>query len=302
MKPSSWALRATTEFEIAEERRQIRRRKQIGWSFLLASLGLWPLSCLGAGSLALDSPLRLAALLSISVLLFSAGLAAYGRQFRRVHDLSNARLGGLREEYADLRGWLVEITILQGAAPTGFDRGVIWFEEDRLLFVGERTSFALGSASVRRGPRDHWGTSGLLPTTTLPLRASSPAGGVSLGFTVHADDVPGKAHWGAVGLLMALRGWSSAGGTEPGQGPPLAIGPGSPSSTALLWGALGVTALWSLIVAVLAAVAVAGEFGVAAVVTGFVVVASLAAPDLWTFRLRWRAWRDRRRLDREAFR
>lgn len=80
----------------------------------------------------------------------------------------------LLENPDDSEVCLVEVTLRYDGLSSAWDRGVAWFEDGRLLFVGHRTSFALGGQDVvptRDWPeftseRNH----GLLQFNAVPLR------------------------------------------------------------------------------------------------------------------------------------
>ena len=52
------------------------------------------------------------------------------------------------EVSTDIQSWYVELNILDGECIFGSDVGILWFEDSRLYFTGQRTSFALARDDV----------------------------------------------------------------------------------------------------------------------------------------------------------
>ncbi len=227
-----WRLNPVTERELAQDRRQERKRRRNLWALVLASIGLCPFACfgtcmsLGAGSDAwgfvLASALSIGAF--VAIVMRYTHLAALGR----------ARRLALRQEFGGVAGWLVELTVHQGEAVSGRDVGIAWFEGDRMYFTGSRTSFGLGPADVRGGALDASSTIEIGPHLMLPLRKETIVGPLSLGFRFMPSE-PENAGLTSneTGFREALRGWSTAGGNTQGQLPPLAPGPDLASVWAL---------------------------------------------------------------------
>ena len=74
----------------------------------------------------------------------------------------------LLEDPRDQDVCLVEVTIFNGSATVGIDRGVAWFDGGRLLYSGHRTSFAIGGEDVL--PRSAWSNEVSTTPLVLPLR------------------------------------------------------------------------------------------------------------------------------------
>lgn len=72
---------------------------------------------------------------------------------------------------------LVEITIYQGTRPTFRDRGIITVQDDCLLFVGHRTSFAVGSQDLENG------------RTSKKLRDIVPSNAACIRLRHHATEI-----------------------------------------------------------------------------------------------------------------
>ena len=68
---------------------------------------------------------------------------------------------------------LVSLRIVSAGRTVGRDRGVVWFEDGRLLYSGHRTSFALGGEDIApRGERHAYAREfgSVLPDEAVPLR------------------------------------------------------------------------------------------------------------------------------------
>lgn len=292
---AEWTLHPIAEREIAAERRQVTGDRRVGWALAFAALGLCPLTCLGAVMEAL-SPTALVVTLVAVVLLG----AEKTRRSDRTARLARAKRRDLRDAYGAVAGWTVELTVFQGAVPTGRDRGVLWFEDDRLFFLGERTSFGLAAHQTERTLDEGWPLAGLRALHTLRLRHRTRAGRVALGL----DFIPrfeGTAESAdAAEFRKALAAWSDRAASAPGGLPPLAPGPDAPSQRALLVAAVASTTFWVAVALGLAVVAWRTAWWVAPPVAAFAGVILVLWSDVWAPRLRWRAWRDRRRLDERA--
>ena len=287
MKPAEWTLHPVSERDAALASRRARGWRRTAWGLSLGSLGLCPVSLLGLieyGGIGLFG------------FLLSFGLLVYVlvRSVREVEKLRAERIR-LQEEHAAVQGWIVDLAVTQGAALTGRDRGVVWFEEGRLLFVGRRTSFALAAEAVSGALALGWWSS----SSTLPLRAHTAAGAVALTFEMMPPDNLADSR-SEYAFAEALQGWQAAHAPVESGLPPLAVGPGAPSVASLLGAAMATTAIW---------LALGGGFVLMAVrlnlylaFTIGIVGASLLAglPDLWRMGYRWRAYRDRLRLEKEA--
>ena len=287
VREAEWSLHPASERETAELAGRSRGWRRAAWGIGLVGFGLCPISLLGL--LLAGAPWMLG-------LVVSAGLLGYLllRSGREVERLRAERIR-LQDEHAAVPGWIVDLTVLQGAAPTGRDRGVVWFEEGRLLFLGRRTSFALAAEAAEGKLWSGWATSG----STLPLRARSAAGRVALAFEfvpwdgpIHGDSL------GSYAFAQAVRSWLATEASIEGGLPPLAFGPDAPSSGSLLFAALGTTGFWILSAWGAVLIMVREGFFVMLPVTMIVGLTLLGFGDVWLPRHRWCAWRDRRRLEK----
>jgi len=219
------------------------------------------------------------------------------------------RLGGKRElllqqrdrellvEYSSVRGWLVDLFVLQGNTPTGRDRGVLWFEEDRLYFVGDRTSFGVSRGQIAAMQADGFRVSDLRPEFVLELSVDTPLGKTGFGFDQILSIGSNLSNSSSNDLAQVLRGWMRSTGNEEGQLPPFALGPGIPSLNLLFLRAVGNTIVWATLIITMAAAGFWLGWGAALVSIAIGVFPLTTWSDLWFPRLRWQAWRDRKRLD-----
>ncbi len=140
--------------------------------------------------------------------------------------------------------------ILQGTVPTGLDRGMLWIEDGRLIFSGHRTSFALRHEDVARVTTPTIQIPKLRNGLEIPLNLRSGRFSVSLSVNVR----PGSRHK-LQSLITDLYKWQhdekkrakaaeSSDLSKHGQIPPLAFGPGAPSSNHLLARAVLTSAYW----------------------------------------------------------
>ncbi len=211
--------------------------------------------------------------------------------------IGRRRESALYEEYSSLSGWHVDLFVLQGDAPTGRDRGVIWFEEDRLYFVGDRTSFGISRGQVKAMLGEEWSVANLRPQFVLQLHADTPAGKAAVGMNMIRPLGSTLPNPSSNSLSQALRGWIRSTGGDDGQLPPLTLGPEAPTRSRLLKSALGTTFLWSAMVPVLGFIGwIGGWVGLSiSFAVGSLLMVSWG--DHWFPRLRWRAWRHRKCLD-----
>ena len=286
MKPAEWTPHPVSERESVLAERRARGWRRMAWGLSLFAFGLCPFSLFGilelAGGWIFGFPLAFALLVYVLV-----------RSVREVEKLREERIR-LQEEHAAVHGWIVDLAVMQGAALTGRDRGVVWFEEGRLLFLGRRTSFALAAATEGVLRPGWWRSEG-----ALPLRTRTAAGAVALTFEMMpSDDLADSRR--DYEFAQAVQSWNAAAAPAEGGLPPLAIGPGAPSPASLLVAALATTALWLLLGGGFVLMAVRLNLYLAFTIG--IVGASLLAglPDHWRTEHRWRAYRDRLRLEGEA--
>jgi len=292
---AEWTPHPIAERAISDERRQTVGNRRVGWALAVAALVLCPLSCIGASFSVVGSAFPYVAV----VLLGALGVEKL-RRGARTTELAHAKRQALRDEYAGINGWAVELTVFQGAAPTGRDRGMLWFEDGRLFFVGERTSFGLAPPQVEGGMREEWPLSGLRATSTLSLGRRTVAGAVSLGLDFIPSDL-GPVPPLEKAFRRALDDWlhpSKEGRSGEGQLPPLAIGPDAPTLRALLASAVASTVFWLFLAGGLILLAIKTAWWIVPPVVAFLGVILVLWSDIWAPRLRWLAWRDRRKLER----
>lgn len=214
----------------------------------------------------------------------------------------------LREGFGWGKGRFVSLIVRQGEAPTGEDRGMLWFEDGRLYFSGHRTSFGLVPSQVRGYTTLRDEIPRIRNAVTLVLDRDTPVGPTSLSFGLMlpptADATRRRSElrddlgdWKSGSMLVPKRfrdpsptrddldDW------EDGQWPPSALGPGAASERALLVGA----AAWTFLFPTVAAAASSFFCSPVGTLLAFVVACGLfgAATDCAP---RWRALRDRRRL------
>ena len=249
--------------------------------FLLAMV----VSCVGWSVLAMEGPW------SIGLALATVGgsLLSFRTLHRRQSAIREAawlRDAATMDEFGRRDGWLVDLMVRRGEAPTGSDRGMLWIEDGRLYFAGRRTSFGLSADQAAGFCRQGLSIPGLRHELDLRLVAPGP---LSITFEPVSGAKWQKSRRTAHELREAINRWAGQGGVEGGQLPPLAIGPGAPSANALLLRALAPLLYWP---ATLLAFASPFPFPI--------VLAALATacflPSVWVPTARLRAWHDRRRL------
>ena len=195
------------------------------------------------------------------------------------------------EEFGSREGWLVELIVLQGDAPTGRDRGILWIEGARLNFAGDRCSFSLAPGDLAGACRSERSIQGLRLGMRIPLRHET--GGGRLALSMKAQ---GRRLEGAIGLRRDVDAFARRETLGLGQLPPTALGPGASSKLALFVGASGMTGfvLFSGVFTVLAAIT--ARDALSALIVLSIVLCGVWNVGGWTVPARWRAWRDRRRL------
>lgn len=286
---ATWQIVPHEERRVVAERRRWRHRRQALTGWVLALLVLGPLVALGAINGALSFPV-----VSLFIVSFVAfGLFAHRRSRWAINEGADYRRA-LAKEHGAVDGWTVEITIFQGAAPTGYDHGVVWVQDGQLFFVGARTSFGLFASEVTPNAKARFAAEREADSLELPLCASTPAGSVTLDLRPLAQDRAGVARLG-----WAVRAWLAQGTKGHGQLPPLALGPESPTPSDLLSQAVGVSMLWAVglpFVLGLAALCAATWWSIPIVVPLLIWVLCFLWRSFGTPASHWRSWRDRRRL------
>jgi hypothetical protein len=230
-------------------------------------------------------------MLGVVVLLFLLGVGAHGHTGEQVAN-GFRRREDFRSEHEGVAGWLVDLVVLQGAAPTGRDVGVVWFDDDRLYFLGNRTSFGLARGQVVTVRNEDWLPNDLHPPLTIVLDCDTPAGNLAVGLEVLPQTRNFRANRTGAALSEAIRGWLAASHSDVGQLPPLGIGPDAPTPFSLLKGAIQTTALWSAVLAIVVWASNATFWYLAPIWAIMALLLLISWGGVWIPRLRWRAWRD----------
>jgi len=211
-------------------------------------------------------------------------------QPRLAQQRNEALVEGLGDE-----GWFVDLLVHHGAAPVGSDSGVMWIEEDRLFFAGERTSFGLTPDQV--GDFCHLDTAipGLKNCLELRLSHETPAG--TLGITFSPISTSGRLVPSMNLLILGVvNRWIGRGRQKDGQLPPLTVSPDAEPISYLFFRTAASLTFWASIPLLL--LGVWSRSPVAAVVFAIV---GLTVGTVWTTvsspLLRIRAWKDRRKLE-----
>lgn len=284
MKEADWTPSPLVEGEAVARRRRLRRHDwvalSVGGTFLSVLAGFVVFASLDR----LASDAAMAVIAVFLALAFGAAAAVDRRRAALVRQNAEAD-EALRAEFGEGSGWFVDLILLYGAAPIGKDRGMLWIEEERLVFSGHRTSFALSSDQVQR-VRSEVPIEGLRHEIRLTLAQDCGPRAISL----RPIAVP---TWADDELGPNLVGWRSAGLSRGGQLPPCVPGPGAVPTSRLLVRASWSTLYWSAL-AFLALWVGGRDFGVLLFLFGICVGWLVRAwhPAMW-----WRAYLDRRRLE-----
>lgn len=207
----------------------------------------------------------------------------------------------LRSEFSSVQGWIVDLMIRQGHTPTGRDRGLAWFEGERLYFSGERTSFGLSRSQVAGFVDYDHAIEGLRLSLEIQLHATTPAGPVAVDFDLMPPLEATTADTPRAPFVSAIKGWlAKAAGDDEGQLPPLTLGPEVLNRPALLRSATISTAAWTLILAGFIWGGLYQDWVGSLAVTMIVVGALFSWSHLWYPRFLWQALRDRKRLDKAS--
>ena len=289
---AEWRIEPIAERELATQRRAMKIRRRLVWASALSLCGVCPLTCLGSYDPTIGPwPFWLTELTTLGLVIAAL------RRIVKTNALELASWNATRWEHAAVDGWPTTVDVLQGAAITGRDRGTVWFEDGRLFFVGERTSFGLAPSQVAQHGRKEERADGSNRAFVLPLAARTEAGSVSVRFQL-VFHVP----FGAVGyrdyddFSREVRRWIAVETLSEGQLPPLSLGPDAPRPNLLLARALGTTMLWTVYLASSAYAMSLSPVSLCGVLVAPVLL--LFWPTLWEPRVKWRAFLDRRRLDR----
>lgn len=222
-----------------------------------------------------------------------------GLMVRHLDDRKRAmgeRARALRDEFGVGPVWTVDLMVRQGEAPTGRDQGLLWVEDERIVFSGLRTSFSL-APSQAAGPVHHLPQmSGLRHRLNLTLARETDAGPLSLSFWPLASGLQ-RSENDAADLRFALN--TVAGRRDhaletTGQWPPTARGPGAPTSRDLLLRAMATPFVGAILGLVGFGMLLPNAAAATVVFLVFAVGLNLAC--FGESRPRWQAYRDARRL------
>ena len=281
-REANWILEKRSMPDLIERTRKhpiLRQRHAL--AFGLISVGI-VLSL----PLILDLGLLILAIVAAGVL-FWIGVGSWFA--KRLKDRQR-EFEALSGEFNSVSGHFVSVIIRQGDAPTGWDQGVLWFEDGHLYFAGRRTSFGLVPGQARALAPPHPILAGVRNAVELALRRDTAAGGMALSFEPLLpphESVP--VHRQA--LRSDLDQWLGEWAEGPGQLPPTTFGPDIVSEGRLLAEALLATASLPMIVYLLTLPYHWGT--IVALNVLILIVAAFPGSNL-----RWRALRDRRRLRR----
>lgn len=290
MKSAHWSLSPYAEKEAQLEVRattRARRRSRFAVAFLILSLPV-TFTFFFLGPLFIPFGIALTAVairlcLRGSEPFLEPSEAELVREFRTEE-------GGLGRA-----GWLVKLLVHQGDAPMGSDRGMLWLEDDRLYFVGRRTSFGLTADQVSGLIRFDPATPGVRNDLELRLAHHTPAG--PLGISVSPISPGGRVDSGAYAdVIERVNRWIGRGSATGGQLPPLESGPDAPSLVELSFHAVASAAYWVLL-AFSFPVLLLLQQPILAVTVSFLglLLGGMWSP-LWSPWLRLRALHDRRRV------
>ena len=198
----------------------------------------------------------------------------------------------LREGFGRGVARFVSLIIRQGGAPTGEDRGLLWFEDGKMYFSGHRTSFGLVPSQVSGFATVDSSVPRVRHEVNLVLKRDTPAGPMSLSF---GGIVPVEFNVAAqhASLRMDLDDWKQRGYGEEGQWPPSGFGPLVVSDRRLLFELAAWICLFPVMPTALALTLV--HPGIA---LGTCWLVAFSMPNALGNDLRSRALRDRKKLRR----
>ncbi|RYG23501.1 hypothetical protein EON82_13825 [bacterium] len=239
-------------------------------------MSFWPLSAMGL----------------VGLLFYARRAVDSGNDSMASQERQQALLEGFERE----TGWIVNLMVHHGSAPVGSDRGVLWIEDDRLYFCGQRTSFGLTADQASDFCRNDAAIPGLRNSLELRLRHQTAVGPMSISFS-SVDAGGSVARNQDLPLLGAVNLWIGRGAETDGQLPPLTPGPDAESSSRLLRRSVGAFAYWAAI-----PIGLAFGWNASPLMAVTLAIAGIGIGTVWTpvwspF-LRLRAWKDRQRLSR----
>lgn len=214
---------------------RLRREGHVLSPALVARCGPWALLIVaGVGCLLAGSDIS-KVLPVLGVMLIGGGLGRMVHVADQVRLEEIGRAEPLREEFTAARGWLVDLTILQGPVPTGRDQGIMWIENGCLAFSGLRTSFVVPPHGIAKNPARRPGSTESAYGIQLDLDLKTGIGPMALSFWpvekgAAAYDMAAALEYELNGMIEAAR-WREE--RFPGQWPPTALGPGAANSEKL---------------------------------------------------------------------
>jgi len=276
-----------------EQTIEARRTRRAGWFArlaLLVTVATFPLSCIGlcVGSFWIFLALGFGV----------GGILLSVRAFERLDQARTAvwmRDAGMVDEFGSGVGWLVDLIVHQGDAPTGTDRGMLWVEDDRLIFAGRRTSFALAASEVLGRCHRTPPVPSLRLVLSLFLRTQTPAGRLGVSF-VPLERAKWQSGVTVNDVQEAVTRWLHNGVPGESDLPPLTPGPDAPTSDRLLLRAALVGTYWTALIAGLSGLLLWSEPIIALAVAMVGLLIGLSGPILHSPRALFRAWWDRRRI------
>ncbi len=285
-----WSLSPHIESEALRESRAMikaRRQSRFALAFLILS---FPIALVLFFMSLIFMPIGIAMIFfAIRFGMNSKEVALEASEADLVHEFRMA------EGSSPRTGWLVNLLVHQGDAPMGSDRGMLWLEDERLYFVGRRTSFGLTADQVSGLVTFDPATPGVRNDLELRLAYDTIAG--PLGISVSPIVPGGKVDTSAYSdVIDRVNRWIGRGSATGGQLPPLESGPDAPSLAALSIHAVLSTAYWAIL-SLLFPVFLLLQQPILAVVLAFLgLLLGCVWTPLWSPWLRLRAWQDRRRL------
>ena len=243
----------------------------------------------GTGAFA-DRPLVGVALIALG-LVFGALVGLFVRWDNARLEAVNAPDRARWEEFGSREGWLVDLIVLQGDAPTGRDRGILWIEGARLNFAGDRCSFSLAPGDIAGACRKVKPIRNVHLSSKLPLARETAGGRLALSFGLPEPSAEGRRL-----LHRDLDAFVRLDIAGKGQLPPIALGPGASSIPGLLLWVGMMSAVWIVTLGLFAGILSASPNWQTFLYGSIITLWCIAVCGGLTLRRRWSALRDRVRL------
>ncbi len=290
VREAAWLTTEETEILLARHEGTVVspeffRRGKSQTATILIAVGLFGLAVKAASLNPAYVPFAIVAVAGMSLGLIPLVLHWEARQAAaRLPDVE------LREGFGRGAGRFVELIIRQGNAPTGEDRGMLWFEDGKMYFSGHRTSFGLVPSQVGSYPTQEEPVPRVRQRVNLVLKRATAAGPMSISFGLPlVSEAQTQARH--LELRTDIEKWMKMEGAGGGQWPPSSPGPLVVSDRRLLTETAG----WGLALPILLAALVSPITGPFFALLGAVVVSCVFWFTLGND-VRWRALRDRKRL------